>query len=235
MERDYKDKIKKLLALAQSPNIHEAKAALLKARQMMAEHKLSEADLGEPKDRGVKTIWTDITCSKRKNPWAVCLSGIIGDNYCCIHTISNIYRKQRQYIGFIGLEDDVDICRMVFEYAIDCIMSESKRIRKENKSCKSGQVSELCMSYGYGFTAGVAEAFRKQQEENSVEWGLIMKTPKEVQEEVEGNWESVDFTPKKKPKISKGAYLDGYADGEKFDPSRRLGEDEPTMHLQDMV
>ena len=42
---DYKDKIRKLLALAESPNEHEAKAALLKARQLMAEHKLSENDV----------------------------------------------------------------------------------------------------------------------------------------------------------------------------------------------
>lgn len=37
---DYKDKIKKLLALAESPNENEAQAALLKARQLMAEHML---------------------------------------------------------------------------------------------------------------------------------------------------------------------------------------------------
>ena len=45
MTADYKEKIKKLLALAESPNEHEAKAALLKARQLMAEHKIAEAEL----------------------------------------------------------------------------------------------------------------------------------------------------------------------------------------------
>ena len=35
---DYGEKIRKLLALSESPNIHEAKSALLKARQLMAEH-----------------------------------------------------------------------------------------------------------------------------------------------------------------------------------------------------
>ena len=42
---DLKDKIRKLLALAKSPEEHEAKAALLKARQLMAEHKLTEEEL----------------------------------------------------------------------------------------------------------------------------------------------------------------------------------------------
>ena len=35
-----KDKIAKLLALAESPNENEAQAALLKARELMAQHKL---------------------------------------------------------------------------------------------------------------------------------------------------------------------------------------------------
>lgn len=45
MDKDYKEKIRKLLALEESPNEHEARAALLKARQLMAEHKLTEAEL----------------------------------------------------------------------------------------------------------------------------------------------------------------------------------------------
>ena len=39
------DKIAKLLALAESPNENEAKLALLKARKLMAKHKLSEKDI----------------------------------------------------------------------------------------------------------------------------------------------------------------------------------------------
>lgn len=43
---DYKDKIRKLLALAKSPEPEEAKLALLKARKLMAEHKLSAGPCG---------------------------------------------------------------------------------------------------------------------------------------------------------------------------------------------
>ena len=42
---DIKDKIKKLLALATSPNENEAKAALLKAKKLMMDHKISEAEV----------------------------------------------------------------------------------------------------------------------------------------------------------------------------------------------
>ena len=83
MATDYKDKIRKLLALAESPEEHEARAALLKARQLMAEHKLTEAELKDVEKQEVKDILTDITCSKRRNPWIVNLSAVIGESYCC--------------------------------------------------------------------------------------------------------------------------------------------------------
>lgn len=66
---DYKDKIRKLLALAESPSEAEAKAALLKARELMAKHKLTQADLGEAKGREVRSVVTEISFSKRREPW----------------------------------------------------------------------------------------------------------------------------------------------------------------------
>lgn len=107
---DYKEKIKKLLALAQSPSEAEAKAALLKARKLMAEYKLTEADLKEAEEQPVKDILTDITCSKRRDPWIVNLSTIIGRNYCCQGYIRRNKHKQTILIGFIGLENDVEVC-----------------------------------------------------------------------------------------------------------------------------
>ena len=51
---DIEKKIRKLLALSESPNEFEAQAALLKARQLMAEYKLTEAELHEG-NKKVKT------------------------------------------------------------------------------------------------------------------------------------------------------------------------------------
>ena len=94
MEADYKKLIRKLLALAESPNEHEAKAALLKARKLMAEHKLTEEELKDAGKRSVEKILTDITCSKRRNPWVVQLSVVIGENYCCKAYRNHVKGKQ---------------------------------------------------------------------------------------------------------------------------------------------
>ena len=48
----------------------------------MAEHKLSELDFQDLNNREGKKIQTGITSSKRKNPWIIDLSNVIGENYC---------------------------------------------------------------------------------------------------------------------------------------------------------
>ena len=121
---DYKDKIRKLLALAKSPEPEEAKLALLKARKLMAEHKLTERDL-EEHDTTVIQQEIDETFSKKANSWMAPLSTVIGENYCCA-----AYRCKRGAkttvwrVGFIGLKDDFEICTKIFKYAVRCIKAE---------------------------------------------------------------------------------------------------------------
>ena len=62
---DIEKKIRKLLALSESPNEFEAQAALLKARKLMAEYKLTEAELHEVKNKG-KTIKTSISAQNEQ-------------------------------------------------------------------------------------------------------------------------------------------------------------------------
>ena len=126
---DIKEKIRNLLALAESPEENEAKAALLKARELMAKHKLTEAELGEAKKQAVKNVLTDVTCSKRRDPWICSLSAVIGESYCCKGYRNHTKGRQTQTIGFIGLEDDVAICVSVFKYAVDFARAEIKRIK----------------------------------------------------------------------------------------------------------
>lgn len=68
MATNIKDKIAKLLALAESPNENEAKAALLKARELMAEHKLRPEDVKKAKKEKVIRKVLDITCTAMTNP-----------------------------------------------------------------------------------------------------------------------------------------------------------------------
>lgn len=182
---DYKDKIRKLLALAKSPEPEEAKLALLKARKLMAEHKLSERDLEERNTTVIKRA-IDETFSKKANSWMDPLSIIIGENYCCSAFRCKISAKTTVWhVGFIGLEGDIEICVKIFRYAVRCIKSEQKKLRKQHRDYYTPQeIAKICDSYGYGFARGVYEAFTRQNEENQ-EYGLVLKVPKEVKDELE--------------------------------------------------
>lgn len=126
---DYKDKIRKLLALAKSPEPEEAKLALLKARKLMAEHKLSERDLEERNTTVIKRAIGE-KFSKKANSWMDPLSIIIGENYCCSAFRCKISAKTTVWhVGFIGLEGDIEICVKIFRYAVRCIKSEQKKLR----------------------------------------------------------------------------------------------------------
>jgi hypothetical protein len=217
-----KEKIKKLLSLAESPNEHEAKAALLKARELMARHKLTEAELEGIEKQEVKTITVSgITCSKRKNPWIVNLSGTIAENYCCKGFRRHEPGKQTQYFGFIGLEEDVAICEAIFRYAVDCALSKCKEIKKENSCYYPEYVRRLCDSFGYGFSMGLQIAFEEQAEQQENGWGLVLVTPKEV-EEAAKHLGHEKFEAKSQKHIDSESFYDGYHEGKNFKPERRL-------------
>lgn len=102
------------------------------------------------------------------------LSAVIGENYCCKGYRNHGRGEQTQRIGFVGLEEDVEICVAIFKYAVDCILSEIKHIKKDNACYYSSYVKKLCDSYGYGFVIGISEAFAKQQEENENGWAWCL-------------------------------------------------------------
>ena len=77
------EKIAKLLALAESPYEEEAKAALLQARRLMAEHKLMPEDIEPQENKKVIQECVGVTCTKLSSPWTVYLSTLIATHYCC--------------------------------------------------------------------------------------------------------------------------------------------------------
>lgn len=77
------EKIAKLLALAESPYEEEAKAALLQARRLMAEHKLMPEDIEPQENKKVIQECVGVTCTKLSSPWTVYLSTLIAAHYCC--------------------------------------------------------------------------------------------------------------------------------------------------------
>lgn len=82
---DVKEKITKLLRLFESDNENEAMAALLKAHELMAKHKIEEYEIDKNADNRSKELHkvrTGIYFSKQWNPFLREISSIIGDFLC---------------------------------------------------------------------------------------------------------------------------------------------------------
>lgn len=214
------EKISRLLALAVSPYEAEARAALLKARQLMAEHKLCPEDITPPERQRVVKESTGVTSTKLSSPWAVQLSAIIGEHYCCRHYILNIKGRKIHEIGFVGFEDDYKVCRMVYRYAFESIMPRCADIKKQ-RGYSAAVLRQMCNSYGWGFCQGLQAAFEEQSAQHQ-EWGLVMVIPKPVQDVVEGMKKVTYARPSANGWHREYANM-GYADGQKFDVSHRIG------------
>lgn len=223
-----KEKIAKLLALADSPNEHEAKAALLKARELMANHKLNPDEVEKQKSEKVVRQTVDITCTKLTNSWATRLAAIIASHYCCKSYRSHYKYEKKITIGFVGLENDFEICVRIFRYAYDCIMSECKTLRKKYKDlCSTSNLRQITNAYGDGFCSGLLDAFQEQERAHEQEWGLVLRTPKEVLDITNSMQKGKLFGQMAYSGAESEFIQKGYQDGLAFDPSTKLKSSEP--------
>ena len=145
------EKIIKLLSLADSPNEHEAKAALLKARELMAEHNLTMGDLGK---QTVEIISDEVgvTCTSMTNPWVATLGAVIAKQYRC-RSFSRKTKGSKIYrLFFVGMPDDFEICKTTYNYAYNYIISRCEDLSKTARSKGYGakEVRLMCNAYGNG-------------------------------------------------------------------------------------
>lgn len=214
---DIREKIRNLFDLASSDNEHEAKAALLKAQELMVKHKLSEKDINLIKKQEVRTINTGLKYSTANNSYILGLTEVIAGNYCCVKYATRNYKAKTREMVIAGLEEDVEICMQVLQKAVQTIMANEKKLtyrkgytNKEKKIVKS--------SYEKGFVKGLDEMFRLQKKSNEAEWGLVLVIPEEVKSVTEGMKKS-NFRQKNNG-YDNDAYLRGKEDGSQFNPER---------------
>lgn len=186
MNENIKDKIKKLLRLANSSNENEAKLAIKKAQELMARYKLEITDV-EEQNLKVEKLETGIYFSNRKDRWRGSLIRVIAKNYCVENYLSIPYHSSRRQICLIGTKQDMEICMDVFMFASSYVEEWFKEFKKEDGWKYSAQyLNALKNTYGMAFSEGGEEVLERQMEQNTQEWGLVMAPPKEAMDYVAG-------------------------------------------------
>lgn len=207
------ERVRKLLALSESPNENEAKAALQKAYDLLAKHKLQIQDVEgvNAKDINIIRKITDISFTRQKGYWKYCLIEAIANNYC-VGIFTNYQKgKRKRNVVLMGAEEDLLLCLELYDFASKYVEDFSKIIKRVKKYT-TAEMTKIENAYGIGFSEGVNDMFEEQRKNNEEEWGIILSTPKEVQDYIN----SLD-TDSSKEKINihpEVAYRQmGYKDG----------------------
>lgn len=217
-EKNIISKIEKLLALAgNNPSEAEAQAAMLKAQKLMAEHNLDMAQFkDQPQEK--KEAITEYFRGYHNTNWALSLAKVICDNFRC-----NLLRAPGYGLVFVGLKDDVAICKAVFSFAAKTLDKNMRKLRKQYR--KQGLPTDgISGDYAAGFIAGIKAKYKEQVEDN--DWGLVLVKDTLVEQKTQ---DIID--PKKKAKAGKrlnrsgdmGLYTKGYLDG------KSLGSDQKAL------
>lgn len=223
-----REKIAHLLALAESPEPEEAKAALLRARELMAKHKLRPEECVEAKSEKVIREELGVTCTAMTNPWACSLAAVIAEHYCCQAYRSHPIGRRVVTVGLVGLEDDFEIAKRIYLYAYDCVISAIKHNIKKDPLDPPGTYRERCNAYGWGFVSGVDAAFREQEEDHK-DWGLVLVVPQAATDSMADMGKKSSFGKDKNNHASDKAA--GFQEGRKFDPTRRVAGETERMAL----
>lgn len=217
-----KEKIAKLLALSTSPNEKEAQAALLKARELMAKHKLRPEECQDSTDAKVVVKTIGVECTKMTDPWALALGSIIGKRYCCKVYRSHARGAKKITVGYAGLEDDHEVCRRIYLYAYECVKARCRNIQsRHRKQNTATELREMCNAFGWGFCYGLEAAFQEQEREHQ-EWGLVLAVPQAVDDAMSHMSKPTQFASAKTDGWRKKYADAGYAEGKQFDPARHL-------------
>lgn len=218
MDEKTKQKIVKLLALANDANDEESMSALAKAQELMLQHNIAEEDVFTYKQEQKKEkVVNMVIYEGRPQKWIYRLAAIIAKNF----RVRYYYVSGKTIeLHFVGIVSDVQIAQITFEYARGSASYCARQylqlpeIRRKYKS-----KWQLKQDYLEGYLKGLSQTFRKQVLTNGYE--LALQVPEAVQSEVE----KIGLVPGKDTSHNikdRQAYYAGYAEGVHFTEKEKL-------------
>lgn len=198
-------KIKRLLELSNSSKNNseeEAKAAMLKAQELMAKYEVSIEEVSAEEEQQ----FAHEECEHKWDyGYRIPLGVALANNFRC-----KVYLSGKSVV-FMGHSIDAKICKETFEFAYKFIMKKGNQIY--NKKYAMGHVTKgVFNSYALGFIRGLKEALEVQSK------ALIIVTPPDVE------CEFIEFTKGCKESKSRtnttrldfATYNEGVRDGRQF-------------------
>lgn len=155
------EKIKKCLALASSPEAHEAAAALRQAQKLMVQFGFTDTDVSLAEVSEVAQAAQNVPLVK----WEAWLAEVIADAFGCEWFTQlglqlgagMLVRKQRRFV-FIGVGPAPEIAGYAFDLlARQCARDRRAHMGRQHKNCKPKTRVARGDLYAEGWIAGVRD------------------------------------------------------------------------------
>ena len=218
MNKSVIEKIKKLLALATSPNENEAKSAASKASKLLIQYNLDQQEIEAHHDYQKEVAFDEA----RKKCEQTYIFPILQQFFFVEVINSRNFGSTKIY--FIGTETNVQVAK----YIHDFLIIKFKDLFKEYKNNSENRVSRK--SYYYGLMQGLRSQLENTQKDVEAERGLVLVKDPELERAVKKEFPNIRHTSRRlniqdrksmsagiehgqNIKLSKGLKGDGYNSG----------------------
>ncbi len=210
---DIREKIEKLLALSGSSNEYEAKAALLKAQELMRKHNVEVH--GEDIGQEVVTMPLPVNQSDVKMYGG--LPALIAHNFRCLAYCD------KTGMQFLGLQDDAYAALKCMEFLVDEITRGYEEYFKRLVSIERCYIPTrerraMKREWIRGFSVAVKEAFCERA--NDPKYEIMLSVPDEVKRVYDTL--SLMRTAPYRVEKNEDAYNEGYLNGERAVRNKRI-------------
>lgn len=229
MEKEKKlkiiDKVKNLLALASNnPSENEAKAAMLKAQELMLKYNINLTE-EEQNDRDSNLVVTKVFVFKKKlklQQHHLNIASLIAKNFRTKTYYSNVGTY------FVGFEEDATTCVMLMDFLVEFIESTFpiflKQDKKNNPLKYYGEGQSFSKyikrSWIAGFVNGLNKAFEDRLEDKTYE--IMVVTPTAV-EKAYNELELRTVSRKRRSEAKdRSAYTEGFEKGKSCMDAREI-------------
>jgi hypothetical protein len=213
------DRVKKLLALAESDNENEAAVAAGAAQRLLLEYNLTISDLSKVTKEDSSIEEKAIDVQGRLSAWRLTLCEGIVRAFGCRVLISKGYGKTSLLV--VGAPNDVAVAQVTYEYLTDVVNKLTKRNAR-------GGGRTYANSYRRGVVARLQERLEEQTKQNkedlqkkATEAGIALVLRKQqnlsdYMRKFSGTYRSANAS------LDYGAYSSGYQDGDNVSLNRQV-------------
>jgi len=205
------EKIRKLLALANSSNEHEAALAASHAQRLLSEHNLAMADIeSEQKPQSADKV--EATVSKTLPKWVRHLSSGV----CTAFDCQAIHHPNLGKMTFIGVGADVQIAAYTFAYLDKTVRKLCASYIKHhvNDSVPNRQRELMRQSYYLGAVSTINSRLREQKIQTPITPGALVPIKEGLIKKAMSDMGPTRTVKSRRSFINSHAYTKGQQDGQ---------------------